>query len=150
LKISIVLGTRPEIIKMSPVVRECKRRGLDYFILHTGQHYSHNMDRVFFEQLGLPSMKYNLDVGLGSCTEQTDRMFTGIEKVLSKEGPNVVLVARATKLIKERVSLEKGTIIGMGIFLIGFVYLLHLVIMWVSSGYTVILFKGENIVDFIL
>jgi len=50
MKISIVLGTWPEIIKMSPVIRECERLDFDYFILHTGQHYSYNMDRVFFEQ----------------------------------------------------------------------------------------------------
>ncbi len=52
--IGILLGTRPEIIKMSPVIRECERRGLDYFILHTGQHYSYEMDRLFFEELELP------------------------------------------------------------------------------------------------
>ncbi|MEM1589545.1 MAG: UDP-N-acetylglucosamine 2-epimerase (non-hydrolyzing), partial [Candidatus Bathyarchaeia archaeon] len=51
MKIAIVLGTRPEIIKMSPIIRECERLGLNYFILHTGQHYSYNMDKVFFEQL---------------------------------------------------------------------------------------------------
>ena len=51
--LSIILGTRPEIIKMSPVIRECEKDP-EYFILHTGQHYSYNMDRVFFEQLGLP------------------------------------------------------------------------------------------------
>jgi len=50
-KLAIILGTRPEIIKMSPVIRECEQKILDYFILHTGQHYSHNMDRIFFEQL---------------------------------------------------------------------------------------------------
>jgi UDP-N-acetylglucosamine 2-epimerase (non-hydrolysing) len=60
MNLAILLGTRPEIIKMSPVIRECERRGLEYFILHTGQHYSYNMDRVFFEQLGLPEAKYNL------------------------------------------------------------------------------------------
>ena len=54
MKIAIILGTRPEIIKMSPVIRECERRKLDYFILHTGQHYTYNLDQVFFEQLGLP------------------------------------------------------------------------------------------------
>jgi UDP-N-acetylglucosamine 2-epimerase (non-hydrolysing) len=63
MKLSIVLGTRPEIIKMSPIIRVCERLSLDYFILHTGQHYSYVMDRVFFEQLGLPEAKYNLDVG---------------------------------------------------------------------------------------
>ena len=54
LRIAIVLGTRPEIIKMSSVIRECEHLGLDYFILHTGQHYSYNLDKVFFEQLDLP------------------------------------------------------------------------------------------------
>ena len=92
MKISIVLGTRPEMIKMSPIVRECERLGLDYFILHTGQHYSYNMDRVFFEDLELSDAKYNLDVGSGSPGEQTGKMLVGIEKVLEKETPEVVLV----------------------------------------------------------
>jgi len=65
LRMAIILGTRPEIIKMSPVVRECEKKHVDYFILHTGQHYSYNMDRVFFEQLELPEVRYNLDVGTG-------------------------------------------------------------------------------------
>ena len=47
MKIAVVLGTRPEIIKMSPVIRELEKRSADYFILHSGQHYSYNMDRVF-------------------------------------------------------------------------------------------------------
>jgi len=91
-KISIVLGTRPEIIKMSPVIRECERLGLDYFILHTGQHYSYNMDRVFFEDLELPEARYNLDVGSGSHGWQTGKMLVGIEGVFEKERPDVVLV----------------------------------------------------------
>jgi len=99
MKISIVLGTRPEIIKMSPVIRECERLGLDYFILHTGQHYSYNMDRVFFEQLELPEAKYNLEVGSGSHAEQTGKMLIGIEKVLQKEEPNVVLVQGDTNTV---------------------------------------------------
>jgi UDP-N-acetylglucosamine 2-epimerase (non-hydrolysing) len=75
--ISIILGTRPEIIKMSPVIRECQRQGMEYFILHTGQHYSYNMDKVFFEQLGLPEAKYNLDAGSGMHGEQTGKMLAG-------------------------------------------------------------------------
>ena len=59
-QIAIVSGTRPEIIKMSPIIRECTRKGLDYFVLHTGQHYSYTMDRVFFEQLEVSKAKYNL------------------------------------------------------------------------------------------
>jgi len=90
--ISIVLGTRPEIIKMSPVIRECEEKGLDYFILHTGQHYSYEMDRVFFDELELPQPKYNLDVGSGTHAEQTGRIMIGVEKVLMKERPDIGLV----------------------------------------------------------
>jgi len=69
--IAAVLGTRPEIVKMSPIIRECEARSLDYFILHSGQHYSYDMDRAFFEDLELPEPKYNLDVGSGSHAGQT-------------------------------------------------------------------------------
>ncbi len=92
MKISIVLGTRPEIIKFSPIIRECEKQKMDYYILHTGQHYSYNMDKVFFEQLELPEAKYNLDAGSGSHAEQTGKMLIGIEKVLAEEKPDVVLV----------------------------------------------------------
>ncbi len=93
MKIVIILGTRPEIIKMSPVIRECERRGIDYFILHTGQHYSHEMNKVFFEELELPHQpEYNLNVGSGTHAEQTGKIMIGVEKVLMKEMPDVVLV----------------------------------------------------------
>ena len=99
MKVSIILGTRPEIIKMSPIVRECERMHLDYFILHTGQHYSYNMDRVFFEKLELPEAKYNLDVGSGTQGKQTADMLIGIEKILQKEIPDVVLVEGDTNTV---------------------------------------------------
>ena len=99
MRISIILGTRPEIIKMSPIIRECDRRDLDYFILHTGQHYSYNMDKAFFEQLELPEAKYNLDVGSGSHAEQTGRILIGVEKVLQKDKPDVVLVEGDTNTV---------------------------------------------------
>jgi UDP-N-acetylglucosamine 2-epimerase (non-hydrolysing) len=92
MKISLILGTRPEIIKMAPIIRECELRNLDYFILHTGQHYSYNMDAVFFEQLELPKPKYNLGVGSGLHGEQTGKMLLGIEKILLQEKPDIVLV----------------------------------------------------------
>ena len=99
MKIAIVVGTRPEIIKMSPVIRECKRLNLDYFVLHTGQHYSYNMDQVFFEQLELPEPKYNLGVGSGTHAEQTGKILIEIEKVLAKEKPDVVLVQGDTNTV---------------------------------------------------
>ena len=99
MKIGIILGTRPEIIKMSPVIRACEERELDYFILHTGQHYSYKMDRVFFEQLELPKAEYNLDVGSGSHGEQTGKILIGVEKILQKEKPVIVLVEGDTNTV---------------------------------------------------
>lgn len=84
---------------MSPVIRECERLGLDYFVLHTGQHYSYNMDGVFFEQLELPETRYNLEVGSGSHAEQTGKALIGIEGVLQKETPDVVLVEGDTNTV---------------------------------------------------
>jgi len=98
-KIAIVLGTRPEIIKMSPVVRELEERDANFLIIHTGQHYSYNLDRVFFEQLNLPPAKYNLEVGSGSHAEQTARALIGIEGILQKEQPDVVLVEGDTNSV---------------------------------------------------
>lgn len=84
---------------MSPIIRECEKRNLNYFILHTGQHYSYEMDRIFFSDLELPDAKYNLDVGSGLHGEQTGRMLTGIESVLIKEQPDVVLVEGDTNTV---------------------------------------------------
>jgi len=98
-RIAVVLGTRPEIIKMAPVIRELERSKADFFILHTGQHYSYNLDRVFFEQLRLPPARYNLEVGSGSHAEQTGKILIGVEKVLQGEKPDVVLVEGDTNSI---------------------------------------------------
>ena len=66
MKTAIILGTRPEIIKMSPIIRECARQGINHYILHTGQHYSFEMERVFFDELELPAARYNFDGEYGS------------------------------------------------------------------------------------
>jgi UDP-N-acetylglucosamine 2-epimerase (non-hydrolysing) len=99
MKVAVILGTRPEIIKMSPVIRELERRGIDHFVLHTGQHYSHNMDGVFFEVLGLNPPKYNLGVGSGTHGEETGRMLVGIERILAEERPGCVLVEGDTNTV---------------------------------------------------
>jgi len=91
-KIAIILGTRPEIIKMSPIIRLCEKKKLDYFILHTGQHYSYEMDKAFFEELELPQPKYNLNVGSGIYGKQLGLMINGVYEKLALEKPDVVLV----------------------------------------------------------
>jgi UDP-N-acetylglucosamine 2-epimerase (non-hydrolysing) len=99
MKIAIILGTRPEIIKMSPIIRILEKENIEFFILHTGQHYSYNMDQVFFEQLKLPQPKYNLEVGSGTHAEETGKMMIGIEKVLLKEKPDIVLIEGDTNTV---------------------------------------------------
>jgi UDP-N-acetylglucosamine 2-epimerase (non-hydrolysing) len=97
--ISIVIGTRPEIIKMSPIIRACGDQGLDYTILHTGQHYSYAMDRIFFEQLDLPMPSHNLDAGSGTQGAQTATILTGIEKIFLRQPPGIVLVQGDTNTV---------------------------------------------------
>jgi UDP-N-acetylglucosamine 2-epimerase (non-hydrolysing) len=97
--ILIVIGTRPEIIKMSPVIRECSNQGLDYSVVHTGQHYSYEMDRIFFEQLDLSLPEYNLDVGSGTHGAQTAAILAGIENILQQHPPGIVLVQGDTNTV---------------------------------------------------
>ena len=99
MKIAIVLGTRPEIIKLSSIIRECQKRELDYFIIHTGQHYSANMDAVFFEELDLPAPKYNLQIEATQHGTMVGRQLEAIEKILIDEKPNWVLVQGDTNTV---------------------------------------------------
>jgi UDP-N-acetylglucosamine 2-epimerase (non-hydrolysing) len=92
LKTAIIVGTRPEIIKMSPIIWEYEKQCSNYFILHTGQHYSFKMDKVFFDELQLPKPKYNLDIGSGTNVEQVGRIMVSIERILIKESLDLVLV----------------------------------------------------------
>ena len=96
------MGTRPEIIKMAPVVRELQKRSLDFFILHTGQHYTYNMDKLFYEQLSLPLPKYDLGIKSTSPmlqSEHTGRMLIRIEEILLKEIQQTVLVEGDTNTV---------------------------------------------------
>lgn len=112
--LAIVLGTRPEIIKMSPIIRSCRKKGVDFFLLHTGQHYSYEMDRVFFEELGLPVPQYNLDAGSGTHAAQTGLIMTGIEKILTQEKPEVVLVQGDTNTVLAGTLAASKCLIGSG------------------------------------
>jgi len=99
LKIAIILGTRPEIIKMAPIIRELEKQKIDYFMIHSGQHYSYNLDRIFFKRLSLPKPKYKLEVGSRSPGEQTGLIISRVEKVLKKNKPKVVLVEGDTNTV---------------------------------------------------
>lgn len=112
--LAIILGTRPEIIKLSPIIHECEQCDLSYTLIHTGQHYSDSLDTVFFEQLELPSPQYNLEVGSDAHGAQTGQMLAGIEEILLNENPDIVLVQGDTNsvlagaLVTSKLDMEIG------------------------------------------
>lgn len=92
--ICVIVGTRPSIVKMSPIIRELKRRSLPFFVIHAGQHYSFEMDRQFFIDLELPEPEFHLDNVKDQKLHgaQTAEMLKGIESVLLEEKPRLVMV----------------------------------------------------------
>ncbi len=97
--IAVVLGTRPEIIKLFPVIAELRRRRWKYLLIHTGQHYSVRMDGVFFSELKIPQPDILLGVGSGMQGEQTGKILIRIEKVLLEKKPGIVLVEGDTNSV---------------------------------------------------
>jgi UDP-N-acetylglucosamine 2-epimerase (non-hydrolysing) len=97
--IAIVLGTRPEIIKLSPVIRQFQAKNFPFFLIHSNQHYSYEMDRVFFKDLSLPEPDYNLDVGSGGHAEQTAKILVGVECALIQNTPSALVVQGDTNTV---------------------------------------------------
>jgi UDP-N-acetylglucosamine 2-epimerase len=92
MKIASIVGARPNFIKLSPLSRELRRRGLDEVIIHTGQHYNYEMDRIFFDDMGIPSPDYHMGIGSGSHGFQTGEMLKKVEEALLAEKPDAVIV----------------------------------------------------------
>lgn len=97
--IAVIFGTRPEIIKLTPIVRALEDSKSLFFIIHTNQHYSKNLDAIFLEELGLPQAKYSLEIGSGTHGEMTGKMLIAIEKVLMEETPDIVVVEGDTNTV---------------------------------------------------
>jgi len=93
--IAYVVGARPNLVKMAPVIGELRRRLPDarHLIVHTGQHYDRLMSDIFVRQLGMPAPDRWLGVGSASHAIQTARAMERLEAVLDLERPELVLVA---------------------------------------------------------
>lgn len=91
-EIMIVMGTRPEVVKMAPIIRALKEGGRDFVVVHSGQHYDYNLSLQFIEELELAKPDYSLKVKEISPAAQTGRMMITIEEVVEKEHPRLMLI----------------------------------------------------------
>lgn len=97
--LAVILGTRPELIKCAPVILEAQRRGVPVGIIHTGQHYSHELDGVFFEELNLPKPIAHVHVGSHTAPRQIGLMVCRIAEVLEEVSCSMVLVQGDTNSV---------------------------------------------------
>src|SRR5919197_5151789 len=89
----LVVGARPNFMKVAPVMRALARCGAQQRLIHTGQHYGACMSDVFFEDLALPEPDVHLGVGSGTHAGQTARVMTSFECALAEmPRPDWVLV----------------------------------------------------------
>ncbi len=99
MKIMSIIGTRPEIIKMAPIIAEIDERKINQVVLHTGQHYDKEMSDNFFRDLEIRAPDYNIQVGSCNHGKQTGHMMEGIEEILIQEKPDIVLVQGDTNAV---------------------------------------------------
>ncbi len=93
MKIALVVGARPNLVKIAAIVREIARwPELVPVLIHTGQHYDPSMSEVFFQELGIPPANHNLGVSGGSVNHQTAHIMLALEPLFAELGPDVVLV----------------------------------------------------------
>lgn len=91
MKVVSIVGARPEFVQAAPISRVLRERHHEVLV-HTGQHYDYLMSQAFFDDLGVPAPDYNLESGSGSHARQTAAMMAGLEDVLLKERPDVVII----------------------------------------------------------
>jgi UDP-N-acetylglucosamine 2-epimerase len=91
MRVLSVVGARPQFVKAFAVSRVLRTRH-EECLVHTGQHYDHELSAVFFDELGIPEPEYNLGVGSAPAGRQTGRMMCEFEPVLEREEPDAVLV----------------------------------------------------------
>jgi len=97
MKITIIVGTRPQIIKSQPIIKELLLRKVNLHIIHTGQHYDYQMSKAFFDELKIRNPDINLGIKEISPTKQLSQIISKLEKPLMKLKPDFVLIPGDTR-----------------------------------------------------
>ena len=97
--VMVVVGTRPEIIKMAPIIRALQKSKIPSAFVHCGQHYDYNMSQQFIEELELPAPDYSFKIRVASPGEQTAKIISHMDKLLKKTAPCIVLVEGDTNTV---------------------------------------------------
>tara|TARA_Y100000310_G_scaffold274378_1_gene290364 strand:+ start:9660 stop:10793 length:1134 start_codon:yes stop_codon:yes gene_type:complete len=92
MKIVSVVGTRPNFMKIAPLVRELRKHEIEHVLIHTGQHYDTEMSKLFFEDLGIPKPDADLEVGSGTRDEQVKSIKEKLKPIIENEKPDVMVV----------------------------------------------------------
>lgn len=92
MKIGIIIGTRPEIIRMAPIIKELEKRNTPFSLIHTGQHYDDNMSRQFFKELELKEPDYAHKIKSDDSEEIFAEMIIYLKSIIRKETYNAIIV----------------------------------------------------------
>lgn len=97
MRVTLIVGTRPQIIKSQPIVKELLHKKIDLQIIHTGQHYDYKMSQSFFEELSIKKPNLNLNIKSNSSSKQLSEIIAKLEKPLLRFSPDFVLVPGDTR-----------------------------------------------------
>lgn len=97
--VMIVAGTRPEVIKLAPIIKWLQKLGVDYIFVWSGQHYDYSLSRIFFEEFNLGEPDVDLKVGEGSHAEHTAKIMLGLERAIKVHSPSIVVAEGDTNTV---------------------------------------------------
>ncbi len=97
MRFCVIVGTRPQIIKSQPIIKELLSRRSNLTMIHTGQHYDYQMSKIFFEEMKIRDPDLNLEVDPGTAAQQLASIIQKLEKPLQKISPDIVIIPGDTR-----------------------------------------------------
>ena len=91
MKVMTIVGTRPELIKLSQVIKELDKQ-VDHILVHTGQNYDYELNDIFYDELGIRKPDHFMDIHTGNPIDTISGILVGIDDILAKEKPDAVLI----------------------------------------------------------